>query len=63
MICQKFDELTPKEKTEYIGAVVHAVQSSDNLYSMGQEIIRLGNLAGLFDGVKILPTQQEPEDI
>lgn len=55
MICQPFEELTPKEKTEYIGQVVHAIQSDPSLFAMGQEIIRLGQLRGLFEGVTILP--------
>lgn len=58
MICPKYDALTPKERADFIGAVVHACQSCDKLYSMGQEIIRLGELAGLFDGVVINPTEE-----
>jgi hypothetical protein len=55
MICEEFEKLTPKEKTEFIGKVVHAIQSSTKLYLMGKEIIGLGEIQGLFEGVKILP--------
>lgn len=59
MVCEQFDNLTPKEKTEYIGQVVHAIQSDKNLYEMGKEIIRLGNIKGLFEGVIIFPEGSE----
>jgi hypothetical protein len=59
MICDEFEKLTPKEKTEFIGQVVHSIQSDSGLYSMGQEIIRLGKIKGLFEGVTILPEDTE----
>jgi hypothetical protein len=55
MICEEFDKLTPKEKTEYIGQVVHSIQSDPALFEMGKEIIRIGTIKGLFDRVTILP--------
>jgi hypothetical protein len=54
MVCSSFDQLTPKEKTEYIGALVHSVQSSNELFKIGKEIIEDGERQGLFEGVKIL---------
>lgn len=63
MICTEFDELSPKEKTEYIGALVHSVQSDSDLYSMGQEIINMAKMKGLFDRVVILPPIGGPEDV
>lgn len=63
MVCQSFEELTPKEKTEFIGEVVHAAISDEALYSMAQEIIRIGKIKGLFDRVKICPPQGYPEDV
>jgi hypothetical protein len=59
MICEEFEKLTPKEKTEFIGQVVHSIQSDSALYCMGQEIIRLGQIKGLFEGVTILPNDIE----
>jgi hypothetical protein len=53
MVCNSFDKLTPKEKTEYIGALVHCVQSHDQLFKIGKEIIEIGKQVGLFEGVKI----------
>lgn len=54
MICPQFEELTPKEKTEFIGKLVHSVQSDPELYSMAHEIIKMAEEKGLFEGVKIL---------
>lgn len=54
MICEEFDQLNAKEKTEFIGKLVHSVQSDPDLYSMAQKIIEMGEEKGLFEGVKIL---------
>jgi hypothetical protein len=61
MICETFDKLTTKEKKEYIGALVHSVQSNDELFQIGKEIIEQGKQKGLFEGVKIL--HEPPEEI
>ena len=59
MVCKEFDSLSPKEKTEYIGQVVHSIQSDSALFEIGKEIIRLGEIKGLFEGVTILPTDSK----
>lgn len=61
MVCPSFDQLTPKEKTEYIGALVHSVQSNDNFFWVGKEIIEQATSLGLFEGVKIL--HNNPEEV
>lgn len=58
MVCPSFNELSQKEKTEYIGALTHCVQSHEMFFEIGKEIIRQGKALGLFEGVVISP---EPE--
>jgi hypothetical protein len=55
MICDLFNNLTPKERVEYIGELIHACQSDDVMYQIGKEIIKQGNQRGLFEGVVIFP--------
>lgn len=55
MICNKYSELSPIEKVKYIGELIHSVQSDDNLYLAGCEVISKAKDEGIFDGVVILP--------
>ncbi len=55
MICENFDLLTHKEKVEYIGRLVHSVQSDNQLFSIGKEIIRQAEQRGVLDDVIINP--------
>lgn len=55
MICTKFEELTHKEKIELIGKVVHSIQSDNQLFIIGQAIIRQAEERGVLDDVIILP--------
>lgn len=57
--CRTYQELTPKEKRDYIGSLVHSVQSSETLFKMGQRIIEVATQAGAFEGVVINPTPEE----
>lgn len=59
MICEKFDSLSHKEKIEYIGMLVHSVQSDSQLYTIGLAIIRQAKERGILDDVVINP----PNDI
>lgn len=54
--------LTPKEKSEFVGQLVHSCQSDVYLYSLGQEIIKLAKRRGLFKNVVINPEQKTNED-
>lgn len=51
--CKEYQELTPFEKKEYIGSLIHAVQSDPNLFKEGQRIINKAIARGLFEGVII----------
>jgi hypothetical protein len=61
MICSNYELLTHSEKVQFMGKLCHASQSDDSLFEIAQEIIRLGEVRGLFDNVKILP-DHEPTD-
>lgn len=54
-ICTEFEKLTPKERQEYIGGVVHCLTVSSELFKEGQRLIKKGEKAGLFIGVQINP--------
>lgn len=53
--------LTPKEKSEFVGQLVHSCQSDENLFSMGEEIIKLAQRRGLFENVVFNPEQKTNE--
>lgn len=53
MVCKKFEELTPAQKVMYIGEIVHCCQSDDQMFEFGEQIVKMGVMKGLFDGVKI----------
>lgn len=55
MICEKYLNMNPIERVLFIGQLNHAVQSDETLLDMANEIIALGTLKGVFEGVKILP--------
>lgn len=55
MNCNEFQELLPREKTEFIGSLIHACQSDSQLFLRGQNIIKAAQKKGLFDGVAIHP--------
>jgi hypothetical protein len=62
MLAQKYYELTSVEKVKYIGELIHACQSSDIMFSHGEEIIKQAKLHGVFDKVTILPNTNQTED-
>lgn len=58
MICDKFDSLTHKEKIDFIGKLVHSVQSDGHLFIIGQAVIRQAEERGILDDVIINPEAQ-----
>lgn len=62
MLCESFDILSHKEKIEYFGKLLHAVQSSDKLFVLGQSIIRQAEEWGVLDDVVILPDRSPETD-
>jgi len=61
-ICSKYEELSPFERVEFIGKLVHAVMSDNFMFQVGQDIIKTGENKGLFNGVKILPENGKEEE-
>ena len=53
MNCKEYQSLLPQEKTEYIGKLLHSVQSDSKLFEVGQRIIKAATKAKLFEGVEI----------
>ena len=63
MICKTFLDMTPQERSAYIGKLVHCVQNSELLLLRGEKIIKEGEKLGLFEGVTIgPPTNISPQD-
>ena len=62
MLCTKYIELTPPEKTAFIGELLHSVQSDDQLFEMAKEIIIIAIRKGLFNGVVINPPKEKYAD-
>lgn len=63
MLCENFENLSHYEKITYIGELLHACQSDNYFFKLGEDIIKSAKDVGLFDGVKILPlvADQEPD--
>ena len=56
MNCTTYQKLTPKEKVEFIGKIVHAIQSSEYCFQLGEQIIKVGENQKVFEGVTINPS-------
>jgi len=61
-LCKKYEDLTPIERSSFIGQLVHATQSNDTIYEMAKDLIKLAILKGCFDGVKINPQVENNSD-
>lgn len=59
MNCGEYLLLTPKERTEYIGRLIHSCMSDSLLFAAGQKIIKSAEKKGLFEGVIIAPTIEQ----
>lgn len=55
MNCPEYQILTPKEKTEMIGKLLHAIQSDSTLFLEGSKLIKKAEKKGIFDGIIINP--------
>lgn len=53
--CKEFMELTPLEKSNYIGSLVHIATNDSEIYLLGQKLIAKGIKKGLFQNVIINP--------
>ncbi len=60
-LCKEYEEMTPKERQEFIGKLVHLVQSNDVSFRMANFIIKTGTIRGYLDNVTILPAENPLE--
>lgn len=63
MICQKFEALSHYEKVQFLGKLTHASQSDDVLFEIANEIIRQGEIRGLFEKVSFASFQEHTFDM
>ena len=62
MLCNKFAELTPKERVIFIGELTHACMNDDFMFDIGKQIINIAENKGLFDNVKIMPENDDTKE-
>ena len=55
MLCDEYTKLSHFEKITFIGQLVHAVQSDEGMFKLGQSLIEVARLKGVMDNVTILP--------
>ena len=55
MICKEYDELTPVQKTIFIGELVHAAMNDSDLFRICQKVVDTAIVKGLFNGVQMIP--------
>jgi len=60
MNCAEYQNLTPLEKSQYIGELVHACISDTKYFKMGEKLIKQAQDKGLFEGVVINPPSEVP---
>ena len=59
MLCDKYRNLSPQEKSLFISNLQHVAQSDDSIFESALHLIELGKRKGLFDGVTIMPKRIE----
>lgn len=59
MNCSNYQSLTPLEKAQFIGKIVHAVQNDNICFIAGNMIIKSAEESGYFEGVKILDNGED----
>lgn len=62
-ICSNYNSLTPLEKVEFIGKLVHAVMTDNMRFLAAKMTIQSAEEAGDFDGVTINPNRDGEETI
>jgi len=62
MLCNKFAELTSREKVIFIGELTHACMNDDFMFDVGKQIINIAENKGLFDNVKIMPDNNDTKE-
>jgi hypothetical protein len=61
MLCNSFQNLSVKEKVEFIGLLSHAVMNDEHSFIIGSELINKATRKGIFENIVINPPRtQEP---
>lgn len=55
MICKNYETLSPKERTEFIGQLLHAVQNDNRAFNTCKMLVSVSEKLGVFTGIKINP--------
>ena len=53
--CKEYQEMTPIERSNYVGELEHSCISDSHLFELGKELIKQAIEKGLFNRVKINP--------
>lgn len=62
MICTDYEQKTVPEKIIFTGKLLHAVMNDDRLHKIAEDIIKIAEAKGLFEGVTILPDNFSNQD-
>ena len=58
MICNSYNQLTIIEKTQFVGKLLHLVQSKESAFLIADNLLREAGAEGCFDKVIILPNEE-----
>lgn len=58
MICKNYDQLTIVEKTQFVGKLMHLVQTSDHAFLSAEQLIKTADSQGVFNKIVILPVKE-----
>lgn len=54
-LCKSYNDLSHFDKIQFVGELLHACQSDEYFFKLGEDIIKSAKDTGLFNGVVILP--------
>lgn len=63
MICNKYQSLEGFDRSLYIAKLLHAVQSSDELFEIGEKIIELALVRGFYEKVIFYPEKDNNDAV
>ena len=63
MICSNYENLSPQERIEFTGKLLHAVMNDNKLKHAADGIIAIAEAKGMFEGVVINPPLHTEEDL
>ena len=57
MICNSYNQLTIVEKTQFVGKLIHLIQSEESAFLAADSLLKIANDQGLLEKVTILPKE------